>query len=256
MSDINFLNNYAVNVYDISGRLIGNWASASEAMQALHVKNSGNVRSCLCGDRSNADGYIWKYISMPVPLLENEIWKPVVGFEQLYAVSNKGRVASVQFHGKQTFTILKQSSDKLNYKYVKIRDWRRNIVKSYPVHRLVAEAFIENPENKPQVDHIDTNPANNTIENLRWATNLENQRNPITLKRLQDSIIQLNKRKVGPTKSAELKRIKVKQIVNNETSVYNSYTEAASIVGHSVSTIRRWCMNNENGWEIIKNLEL
>lgn len=51
------------------------------------------------------------------------------------------------------------------------------------IHRLVAETFIDNPHNKPCVDHIDGNPLNNNIRNLRWVTHLENNNNPITKQR-------------------------------------------------------------------------
>ena len=61
--------------------------------------------------------------------------------------------------------------------------WKNGFCKNICVHRLVAQAFIPNPENKPQIDHIDGNPLNNKVDNLRWVTAKENIANPITMKR-------------------------------------------------------------------------
>lgn len=59
--------------------------------------------------------------------------------------------------------------------------------KKFLLHRLLAEAFIPNPDNKPEVDHIDGNPQNNSLDNLRWSTHKENLNNPISVKREIDS---------------------------------------------------------------------
>lgn len=114
-----------------------------------------------------------------------EIWKDIEDFEGLYQVSNFGRVKSIervveyscknhQNGGKHTVEckILKESTDKKGYKRISL--YKNN--KSYPkfVHRLVAQAFIPNPENKETVNHIDFNSGNNNIENLEWTTIEEN----------------------------------------------------------------------------------
>lgn len=83
----------------------------------------------------------------------------------LYEVSNMGNVRNTE-----NGYILK-GSIKWGYKQVTIHK------KWYRVHRLVAHAFIPNPDNKPEVDHIDKNTSNNTVSNLRWATRSENLRN-------------------------------------------------------------------------------
>ena len=95
-----------------------------------------------------------------------EYWKPVVGYEGLYMVSNWGRVKSIKF-GKER--ILKPVTNSSGYLLVGL--YKNNIEKKYSVHRLVAEAFIPNPYNLPQVNHRDENKLNNNVDNLEWCTN-------------------------------------------------------------------------------------
>lgn len=173
-----------------------------------------------------------------------EIWKPVIGYENLYEVSNKGNVRSIQFHGKKRIRLMSQYRRKYGYKAVKLRDWHNNKISTAQVHRLVAEAFIPNPDNKPQVDHIDTLPWNNSVENLRWCTPLENQRNPVTLQRLSENMIKMNNLSIGPKASALKRR---KSVMHNET-FYESITKAAQSVGLFPATIYRWCNKNKYGW--------
>ena len=117
-----------------------------------------------------------------------EIWKDIKGYEGLYQVSNKGRVKSVDRyadnHGTMQFRperILKQNiQDAGRNKRCAVALSKNSIIKRYRVHRLVAEAFIPNPENKPYIDHIDTDSTNNCVENLRWATAKENSNNPLS----------------------------------------------------------------------------
>lgn len=124
--------------------------------------------------------------------LDGEIWKDVVGYEGLYSVSNTGRVISfgrtIQMINKRTNVTfsktykpktLKQCKDKGEYLTVQLSDYNQN-TKNVKVHRLVAMAFIPNPEDKPQVDHIDRNRSNNSVDNLRWCTSMENHSNFLT----------------------------------------------------------------------------
>lgn len=96
--------------------------------------------------------------------MQNEIWKDIEGFD--YQVSNFGRVKGK--HG-----LLKPQFDH-NYYHVTLFKKGKRFMKL--IHRLVATAFIPNPNNKPQVNHIDGVKTNNNLSNLEWVTNGENQK--------------------------------------------------------------------------------
>lgn len=93
-----------------------------------------------------------------------EIWKDIEGYEGLYQVSNYGRVKSLN---KRKGRILKPAKDKGGYLRVALH--KQGTQKHYKIHRLVAQAFIPNPQNLPQVNHKDENPTNNTVQNLEWC---------------------------------------------------------------------------------------
>ena len=99
-----------------------------------------------------------------------EIWKDIEGYEGIYQVSNLGRTKRLYKNDKEK--ILKPFSNKDGYLIVNL--CKEGKVKSRSVHRLVAQAFIPNPENKPEVNHKDENKSNNKVENLEWVTSKEN----------------------------------------------------------------------------------
>lgn len=101
---------------------------------------------------------------------KEEIWKDVVGFEGRYQVSNLGNVRSLNWENTHTVKLLsKNIMKKSGYVYVNFHV-RPASTKHCLVHRLVAEAFIPNPNNLPQVNHINEIKLDNRVENLEWCT--------------------------------------------------------------------------------------
>ena len=115
-------------------------------------------------------------------LFPREVWKDVVGYEGLYQVSSVGRVRSLNYRGNGEVRVLKAGKDKKGYLNVTL--CKNNTRKTHKVHRLVGETFVANPENKPQIDHINTIKTDNYYKNLRWTTPMENNQNELTRKHL------------------------------------------------------------------------
>lgn len=111
--------------------------------------------------------------------MKKEIWKPVVGYEGLYEVSNFGRVKSLNCYNYKEPRIMKLGKRPDGYLSVGLS--KNNTQKTKTVHRLVAEAFIPNPNNLEMVNHRDEDRTNNHVENLEWCTRAYNQLHSLKL---------------------------------------------------------------------------
>lgn len=132
----------------------------------------------------------------------NCIWKDIEGFEGLYQVSNIGKIKSL-YTNKETFG----SPHSHGYKIVSLTKNKKHS-KRY-IHRLVADAFIPNPDNKPQVNHIDGDKTNNCVKNLEWSNNSENNKHSYRI---------LGNRK----QSKKVKNIKTDKYYNSIAEAYEN----------------------------------
>lgn len=115
--------------------------------------------------------------------MKNEIWRDIKGYEGSYQVSNLGRIKSLDRYiwckSNKSYSLFKGKIHKLDTKdkkYAQIGIWLNSECSKYLIHRLVAIAFIPNPNDYPEVNHKDADKLNNNAENLEWCTHLQNQR--------------------------------------------------------------------------------
>jgi hypothetical protein len=104
--------------------------------------------------------------------MDNEMWLPVKGYEGIYEVSSLGSIVSTA--GRYFGCRIGSKGVTKQDRYIKVYLTKNRKSTWFKVHRLVADHFIPNPENKPEVNHIDGDRANNSVDNLEWCTRSEN----------------------------------------------------------------------------------
>lgn len=153
--------------------------------------------------------------------LQGEVWKEVKGYEGLYQVSNFGRVKSLLRFNNYYNAIYKEQKKRIQKErllnirktprgYLQVCLTANSLSNNKLVHRLVAEAFIPNPLNKPQVNHIDGNKENNKVSNLEWMTSQENNKHA---------------HKIGLNKSHNKRKVNQYDLDWNYIKTWNSITD-------------------------------
>ena len=124
-----------------------------------------------------------------------EEWRPIVEYEGLYEVSNLGHVRSYVPHTLRLKGAPIQLKPIIVAGYACVNLYKRvdgkRVQKMFKIHRLVAQAFIPNPDNKPCIDHINTDKLDNSVDNLKWCDHKENNNNPITVQRNREKTLRL-----------------------------------------------------------------
>lgn len=161
-----------------------------------------------------------------------EIWKDVKGFEGKYKISNLGRVMSLNYKNTGKTGFIKPVKNKDGYLIVKIFSDKR-YTKS--IHRLVGEAFIEKP--KLEINHLNGNKEDNSIDNLEWCTHAENERY---------SWKTLGKKRNGENKREYRKAIIQYDLNNNYIKKWTCMSEAARTLGIRISKISDCCRGTRN----------
>lgn len=190
---------------------------------------------------------------------QQEIWKDIKDYENLYQVSNygnvksKGRLVNTVYNSKRKIKgkILKQTIRRNGYCYVTLyNEYGKSTTQS--IHRLVANHYIPNPHNYPIINHIDCNKKNNKVDNLEWCTQSHNIKEAYRLGREKPQLTNLGKFGKDNKKSKKIKQIDMN---NNIINYYYGILEAERKTGINFRNIHSCLINKRKSaggykWEL------
>ena len=198
-----------------------------------------NIR-CGWGRLSSANGKNLSEIYSEVYIINTEFWKDIIGYEGSYQISNLGNIKSIGRNIKYSNGIVVPYREKLlngfvstsGYKAIDL--YKNNKRKKFYIHRLVAETFIDNPLNKPEINHINENKLDNRVENLEWCTSSENNLAGTVIERANET------RKM---KKTAFKKVAMCDLNDNIIQIFDSIEIAVKETGINRKTIYNSCNN-------------
>lgn len=181
-----------------------------------------------------------------------EVWKSINGYCGLYEVSNLGNVKSLNFSNGKVPKVLKPQKDKNGYLVVNL--YNNGKVRNFKIHRLVAQAFLNNEDNLPQINHINEIKNDNRVENLEWCTNkynvnygshsLKQSLVHIGKKHTQEHIQKIRDGSINK-KAVEMIDINTKEVIQ----IFQSASEAAREVNGVSTNVSKICRENKGTYK-------